>query len=184
MKKESSLKAQWKAETDFFESLSKKYTYVKWAKGGISISDCPIGWRPIVNDMFAELNYLASHGVDYFDKGWVKIVTDKLNAIFDKLRLPNKLRFRRRFAKHRAEKPEIVIDQIKEKFADLRVYYSCNHERAQNRIRGIVSLAERICSRTCQISGQPGKLRTDKWYVVLSDKEYEKLNKKKNEKLQ
>ena len=44
MKKEQSLKAQWKAETDFINGLVKKYPNVKWRDGSAEISDCPTGW--------------------------------------------------------------------------------------------------------------------------------------------
>ena len=179
MKKESSLKALWKAETDFINGLVKKYPNVKWRDGSPEISDCPVGWRPIVEDLFAELDTLSRNGIDYYESGLVKRLTDGCNRFLDKLHVPRKLRFRRRFAKHRVEKPDIKIEQLKEKFAELRVYYSYKDQRARDRVQGMIDLAERICSHTCQVSGADGKLRTNGWWAVLSDEEYTKLNKKK-----
>ncbi len=179
MKKEQSLKAQWKAETDFIDSLVEKYPHVKWSVGSSNISDCPTGWRPIVDDLFAELNNLAANGIDYYKPGLVKRITDACNRFLDKLRMPRKLRFRRRFNKRHVIKPDIKIEQIKEKFAELRIYYTCLNSRACDRINGMIDLAERVCGRTCQVSGADGKLRTNGWYVVLSDEEYLKLKKRK-----
>lgn len=179
MKKEQSLKALWKAETDFIDSLVEKYPHVKWGDGSPEISGCPTGWRPVVEDLFAELDALAKNGIDYYESGLVKRLTDGCNRFLDKLRVPRKLRFKRRFAKHRVEKLDIKIEQLKEKFAELRVYYSYNDQRARDHVQGMIDLAERICSHTCQASGADGKLRTDGWWVVLSDEEYLKRKKKK-----
>lgn len=184
MKKEQSFKAQWKAETDFINSLEKKYPNVKWAKGAIAISDCPIGWRPVVEDLFAEFNDLAYNGVSYYHAGWLKRLTDSCNRVLAKLRLPRQFRFSPRFFNHTAVKPGVVVEQLKEKFAELRLYYSCDDPKARDRIEGMIALAERICSHTCQVSGERGKLRTDGWYVVLSDEEDLKRKKKKYGKLQ
>lgn len=179
MKKEQSLKAQWKAETGFINSLVKKYPNVKWSEGSPEISDCPTGWRPIVEDLFAELNYLAYHGISYYNDSWTKRLTDTCNRVMSKLRVPRKFRFRTRFSDHTAVKPEIVVEQLKEKFAELRLYYSCDDPRGCDRIEGMISLVERVCNHTCQVSGARGKLRTNGWCVVLSDEEYLKHNKRK-----
>ena len=179
MKKEQSLKAQWKAETDFINGLVKKYPNVKWRDGSPEISDCPTGWRPIVEDLFAELNDLAYNGISYYNDSWTKRLTDSCNCVLSKLRVPRKFHFRERFSNHTAVKPGLVVKQLKEKFATLTLYYSCDDPRGRDRIEGMLSLAERVCSHTCQVSGARGKLRTNGWYVVLSDEEYTKLNKKK-----
>lgn len=61
--------------------------------------------------------------------------------------------------------PEIKIDQIKEKFAGLRFYYSGGDDK----ISGMVYLAEYICGKTCEVTGNPGVL-CDRagWYKTLS----------------
>lgn len=179
MKKENSLEAQLQEQTNFIDSLAKKYPNLVWEKDSKLISDCPVGWRQIVDDLFAELSILAHDGVGYIKVGYVKRFTDACNRGLDKLRVPHKFRFRRRFSYGRIVRPSIRIDQIKEKFAELRVYYSCDDPKTDDRIKGLVSLAERICRRTCQISGKPGKLRADFWYIVLSDVEYQKIKRKK-----
>jgi hypothetical protein len=50
--------------------------------------------------------------------------------------------------------PRLV--QIKEKFGELRFYYSRNAENSE-RIDALVSFAEDMCSRTCSYCGSPGK---------------------------
>ena len=179
MKKEQSLKARWKAETDFIDSLVEKYPNVKWSTGSPEISDCPTGWRPVVEDLFAELNALAKNGIDYYKPGLIKRLTGSCNRVLTKLRVPRKFHFRTRPFKHTVVHPVIIVEQLKEKFAELRLYYSCDDPNACNHIRGMVDLAERICSHTCQASGENGELRTDGWWVVLSDEEYLKLKKRK-----
>jgi hypothetical protein len=68
--------------------------------------------------------------------------------------------------------PDFKIVQVKEKFADLRIYY----EDGDDYISGVVEVAEIMSSMTCERSGSPGKTRNIKgWYVTLSDSEYEKV---------
>ena len=179
-KTSAALETAWKEEMDFINELVKKYPAVKWSQGTVEISDCPIGWRPIVDDLFAVLNSLAENGIDYYEVGFVKRITDACNRLFASLRLPRKFRFRYRLAKRNVVKPVIVINQLKEKFAGLRLYYSCDDPRARERISGLLALAEKICSHSCQVSGSSdGKLRTDRWWIIMSDEEYSKLQQNK-----
>lgn len=69
------------------------------------------------------------------------------------------------------------ICQIKEKFGGLRFYINSASDEIFNKI----SEAEDKSFTTCEVTGNPGQLRTDiGWYRTLSDEEYEKIKKEKN----
>lgn len=84
--------------------------------------------------------------------------------------------------------PEVVFNQIKEKFGTLRVYWSFgeieNYDeiksklkdpdeldkciaRYSNKIDSVIDFCEYLSSKTCEITGKPGKLYTKGWYVTL-----------------
>lgn len=63
------------------------------------------------------------------------------------------------------------ICQVKEKFGGLRFYINGGSDDIFKRI----TKAENDSYKICEITGKPGKLRTDLgWYVTLCDEEYEK----------
>jgi len=69
------------------------------------------------------------------------------------------------------------ICQIKEKFGGLRFYINSAPEEVFKRI----TEAEDKSFTTCEVTGNPGQLRTDiGWYRTLCDEEYEKIKKQKN----
>ena len=69
------------------------------------------------------------------------------------------------------------ICQIKEKFGGLRFYINSAPEEVFKRI----SEAEDKSFTTCEVTGNPGQLRTDiGWYRTLCEEEYEKIKKEKN----
>lgn len=62
--------------------------------------------------------------------------------------------------------------QVKEKFGGLRFYINSGSDEIFNRIIE----AERKSYEICEVTGKPGKLRTDiGWYRTLCDEEYEKF---------
>lgn len=66
----------------------------------------------------------------------------------------------------KTEIPFIAV-QVKEKFGSLRFYYSGGDEYCD----GVISMLEAISSRTCEVCGERGKIRTDGgWYQTLCDK--------------
>lgn len=88
--------------------------------------------------------------------------------------------------------PDVVFAQIKEKFGTLRVYWHFkeleNYEELKsklekpeqldeyiNRYSDIVDNAIDFCdylsSKTCEVTGKPGKLYTKGWYVTLCKEE-------------
>jgi hypothetical protein len=70
------------------------------------------------------------------------------------------------------------VTQVKEKFGGLRFYINEGTDEIFKRI----SEAENKSYEICEVTGEPGTLRTDiGWYRTLCDEEYEKIkNKKEN----
>ncbi len=67
------------------------------------------------------------------------------------------------------------ICQIKEKFGGLRFYINS----APDEVRNLIREAEEKSYEICEVTGDPGKLRTDiGWHRTLCDSEYEKIKKK------
>lgn len=67
------------------------------------------------------------------------------------------------------EIPQVTVTQIKEKFAGLRFYY----DGGDDRIEGLVTMAEIWCSNTCEDCGQQGKTRRGGWLRTLCDRHAE-----------
>ena len=60
---------------------------------------------------------------------------------------------------------QVVVEQIKEKFGGLRFYYTGGDDK----IRGMVSMAESWAEHTCEECGKPGKERIGSWIKTLCD---------------
>ena len=82
-------------------------------------------------------------------------------------------------AKHKNKNIEFYWSQIKEKFGALRAY----SYGSDDYIGGVISMAESMSTRVCEISGEKGKLRYKKlydgkvinaWIKCLSDSNAEK----------
>lgn len=67
------------------------------------------------------------------------------------------------------ERPYPLIEQVKEKFGSLRFYV----DREDSEISAMISLAEEMSSRTCEVCGCPGTLRPGGWVKTLCDKHAE-----------
>ncbi|MCK9597110.1 hypothetical protein M0R19_08055 [Candidatus Pacearchaeota archaeon] len=65
--------------------------------------------------------------------------------------------------------PEIVIEQVKEKFGELRIYIESVNEETREIIRSIINEAEIKANKTCECCGKPGKLRQSGWWKTLCD---------------
>lgn len=61
--------------------------------------------------------------------------------------------------------PQVVVEQIKEKFGGLRFYYQGGDEY----IHGMVTMAESIADITCESCGNPGKKRGGGWIHTYCD---------------
>lgn len=62
--------------------------------------------------------------------------------------------------------PQVVVEQVKEKFGTLRFYYRGGDEK----ISGMVWHAENLSGKTCEVCGAPGKTRGKGWYYTACDK--------------
>jgi len=60
---------------------------------------------------------------------------------------------------------QVVVEQIKEKFGGLRFYYSGGDEK----IAGMVQMAESWAARACERCGAPGVSRPGGWVRTLCD---------------
>ena len=69
--------------------------------------------------------------------------------------------------------PQVIIEQYKEKFATLRVYY----DGGDDVVSGMIRYAEYLSSITCQSTGKRGQLcKRGLWYTTLSDEEAKKTD--------
>ena len=58
--------------------------------------------------------------------------------------------------------PQVVAEQVKEKFGSLRFYYYGGDEH----INGLVSMAEAMSNCTCMTCGKPGTMIKEGWWHV------------------
>jgi hypothetical protein len=61
--------------------------------------------------------------------------------------------------------PQVVVEQIKEKFGGLRFYYQGGDEQ----VHGMVRMAEAWADASCEECGAPGKSRNGGWIRTLCD---------------
>ena len=59
--------------------------------------------------------------------------------------------------------PQVVVTQIKEKFGGLRFYY----DGGDDRVQGMVSMAESWADKSCEICGAPGTSGGRGWIKTL-----------------
>jgi hypothetical protein len=105
--------------------------------------------------------------------GWYKILNKLCAGIQDYIdsnhEAHNKLPTSTRYV------PQVIVDQVKEKYGTLRFYYSGGDEH----IDDLVRMAEASSASTCEICGEVGKLISrGGWYSTLcdihTDKRYDK----------
>jgi len=58
--------------------------------------------------------------------------------------------------------PQVTLTQVKEKFGTLRFYY----DGGDDRIRGLVTMAQAMSGVTCENCGNAGKIRGNGWYYT------------------
>ena len=61
--------------------------------------------------------------------------------------------------------PQVVVEQIKEKFGGLRFYY----QGGDDHIHGMTRMAELWAGSVCEECGKPGKRRSGGWIRTLCD---------------
>lgn len=174
---------------DWSESMAEKYPHVQWDRDSIMISGLPPGWEKIGEELLACINEYVSAEQRKMEDTLIcnsKLLTNRctdrliqfLKVItFGQINKPliklnNRLRINMWWHYVSYYPPKVTIEQIKEKFAGLRVYYTGGDER----VEGMINLAESMCSRTCQSTGKPGKVVTiSGWSSVLDPKVAEKI---------
>jgi len=113
----------------------------------------------------------------YFEcsKGWMGLLTKLCLAIEDVLEgLPAGDLYIEQDVEMRHQSGRcLVIGQIKEKFGTLRFYMDgCNDD-----IDVLIRAAEAESAETCEKCGEPGSLRTARWFATLCD-EHDRLRSK------
>ena len=59
----------------------------------------------------------------------------------------------------------VKFDQVKEKYGTLRVYFSGGDEY----VEGLVSMAEAVSAKTCEVCGNKGKSNRGGWITTLCE---------------
>ena len=106
-----------------------------------------------------EMHKLKEKYPEFF-QGYAEISTEEgWDGLLDRL-----------FTTIRAEKAELKVLQIKQKFGQLRFYYQA--ESVNNKVHDSIALAERDSEHICEICGEQGQQLTNKngWIKVLCEK--------------
>ena len=125
--------------------------------------DCGDGWYNIIEAMCSDItNHIRNErfNIDLVNKWNTKLAEAEANNFEDwEEWKPREYR----------EVPEPIQDviaiQVKEKFGGLRFYYSGGDDY----IRGIVSMAECMSYRTCEVCGSPGTSNNEGWIRTLCE---------------
>lgn len=130
------------AHNDIVSELENKYP--KMFPNGLGYISTGPGWWPVVAELCS--------AIDTHTK-WTNTRRKELleNNPYDAV-IPK-------------EVPQVIVDQIKEKFGGLRFYY----QGGDDYIRGLVSMAESWASKTCEQCGAPGVIRRGGWIRTLCD---------------
>jgi hypothetical protein len=74
--------------------------------------------------------------------------------------------------KHDPAAGRIVLDQVKEKFGELRIYYT-DYSNDPDYVSGVIDFAENMSVHICEECGKPGKTRGDlSWMRTLCEGHY------------
>jgi hypothetical protein len=106
--------------------------------------ECGGGWYNIIDALCANIQGYITRTNDWRER----LLKDNLynNKIPDEL-------------------PQVVAVQVKEKFGGLRFYV----DRSDSAVDALISMAESMSYRTCEVCGSPGKSRNGGWIRTLCD---------------
>lgn len=181
---------------NFEQKLMSKYPDLFYKKEDGSLDcPCgvwaPQGWEKIVDELCGSINNYIKHthrsereivSKEYYFWNSIASFLDWSHILFIKL-FPklNKWEYNkpfssfvRKFHKHAYKSvkhnkiypPAVKIDQVKEKFGELRFYYSGGDKE----VAGMVRFAEYLANQTCEVSGEKGELCiSGGWYKTLSE---------------
>lgn len=196
------IEKQMKMEIDFEQKLMDKYPDLFYKKEDGSLEcPCgvwvPKGWQKTVEELCGVIDnyikctyrldgeitnkmyyfwYSIRECLDWSHRRFLKLFP-KLNKYkFNKPFFSFIEKFRQRSIKYtkynKVYPPTVKIDQIKEKFGELRFYYSGGDKQ----VAGMVRFAEYLANQTCEVSGEKGELCVrGGWYKTLSPQEAERL---------
>jgi len=124
-----------------------------------------------------KMQSLMSYGFEH-GNGWFNIVEtilevaagiqrryDEVIKIRDRLQ-PNPPEWVAEYFKEKTSRPEMEVVQAKEKFGGLRFYYNSEN---MTELWPVVQYAASLSEKTCEICGNPGKLRTESHVLTLCD---------------
>lgn len=100
--------------------------------------------------------------------GWYQIISDLcflINQHENNIESQNKYKTSQDPEFEPESYTKVTFDQIKEKFGGLRVYFSGGDEY----VRGVVSMAESVSYRVCEVCGNKGKANKGGWIMVLCE---------------
>jgi hypothetical protein len=137
--------------------------------------ECDDGWFDIINQLCQNIQHHIDWSINYHDKD-VKY-NEMIQAAQNGDMAPLQEYWRNyknadEFVKKALESgirevtpvvPQVVVDQVKEKFGTLRFYY----QGGDDYISGLVSMAESMSGVTCEVCGKPGKSTRGGWIQTL-----------------
>lgn len=118
--------------------------------------ECGDGWEPLIRNTCK----VIQHHIDQRNENneWRKKYNLEHNVnkfnVFDEIQ-------------------QVTADQIKEKYAGLRFYYSGGDDF----IQGVVALAENMSYTICETCSKPGKVRGKGWYYTACDEHTREVDK-------
>lgn len=115
--------------------------------------ECGNGWYEILN----ALCFQIQQHIDWANSQRQRLLENNPHN----LRIPN-------------EVPQVVVEQVKEKFGTLRFYV----QGGDNYTEGMIRMAEAMSAVTCEVCGDRGQMRGRGWYYTACDrhtKEYDLL---------
>jgi hypothetical protein len=109
--------------------------------------ECGDGWFQILNQLMGNIQ----HHIDWKERQREVAIRFNSKAASGEMREVPK------------EVPQVILDQVKEKFGTLRFYYSGGDDY----IRGLVSMAESMSGITCETCGKPGTQTSGGWVKTV-----------------
>lgn len=139
---------------------SDKKTHRLKLSGGISCGD---GWFGIINDFCS----IAQNRISYQKEAYLRY--EKNMKLIQEGKISELSSFEQNIYKKEGKLPEvlapsqIVVTQVKEKFGELRFYYSGGDKY----IEGLSSYMHQASKKICEICGKEGKLYSSGWLKTL-----------------
>lgn len=141
--------------------------------------ECGDGWYRLLDHLFGYLTSIMTHPLelDYVDEYKNKHRQDK--------------DYYSKYCTYEVLPPQIILDQVKEKYGTLRVYYHTDMddipedvwgilnlknfyaemEKYNQRIDAAIDYAEYQSSVTCEVTGSEGKLYSKGWFRTMCPEE-------------